>query len=426
MRRRTPTQSIGPSVARSSLRHRTEVRAPRAIRIAARYHATVHRVALVASHVIQYQAPLFRLLARERDLDLEVLYCSQDGAREFIDPEMQVAVRWDLDLLDGYRHRFLRNLGFGEGYTRLINPGIIPAILFGKYDAVIFLLGWGTITSLLGMAACRMRGTPIFLFGDSSFPPPATTLAARARAGMLRAIFALADRFLISGGLNADYYRHYGADPQRFHSVPFAIDNARFEEASRFAPGEREQMRERFGFREDQMVVVFSAKFVARKDPMTLLRAMAQTHHRDRIAALFLGNGELREEMERFARERALTVHFAGFANQSGLPKHYAVADVFVLPSLYEPRGLVVNEAMATGLPVITSDRCGAVGDIMRDGDNGFVFPAGDATALAEKLDLLAADPELRARMGQRSREIIATFDYTAGVRGVMEALEAC
>jgi glycosyltransferase involved in cell wall biosynthesis len=385
----------------------------------------MYRVALVASHVIQYQAPFFRLLAAHPDLDLEVLFCSTDGATVYRDAEMQTTFRWDLDLLGGYRHRFLRNFGFGEGYTRLINPGIVPALLFHRYDAVIFFLGWGTISSLLGMAACLMRGTPVMLFGDSSFPPPETTIASRIRAGWLRTIFRITDRFLVSGVLNADYYRHYGADDAHFHLVPWAIDNARFEEGSRFAPGEREAMRARFGIRDDQLAIVFSAKFLPRKDPMTLLRAVDAMQHRHRSAVIFLGNGELRKEMERFAKERELNVHFAGFINQTDLPKHYAMADVFVLPSQYEPRGAVLNEAMASGLPVISTDRSGSIKDIVQHGDNGFVFAAGDAQSLARHLDTLVADPELRARMARRSREIIATWDYSRGVEGVMEALRS-
>lgn len=385
------------------------------------YDARVYRVALVASHVIQYQAPFFRTLAAVPEIDLDVLYCSRAGAETYVDAEMQTALQWDLDLLSGYEHTFLRNYGRGEGYTRLVNPAIFPRLLFGRYDAAIFFLGWGTITSLLGIAACRLSGTRVMLFGDSSFPPPRRAL----RDSFLRRLFGSADAFLVSGALNADYYRHYGADARRFFDVPFAIDNERFAEASRFAPGEREALRAGFGARDDQMLIVFSAKLVARKDPMTLLRAVDAMRHRDRAAVLFLGHGELREELERFARERALQAHFAGFVNQTALPKHYAAGDVFVLPSTYEPRGLVVNEAMATGLPVLASDRTGASGDIVRHGDNGFVFPAGDVRALSAQLDLLAEQPELRARMGRRSREIIAGWDYGRGVQGVLEALRA-
>ena len=382
----------------------------------------IRRLAVVASHVIQYQDPFFRALAADRDLDVTVLYCSRAGAEVYRDTDMQTSLKWDIDLLQGYRHAFLRNFGRGDGYTRLVNPGIVPTLARGHFDAVLFFLGWGTITSLLGIATCRVTGTPFFLYGDSSFPPPEQTWRARLRARFIRAVFALASGFMVSGKLNADYYRHYGGDPRRFFLLPWAIDNGRFASASRFAPGEREAMRARFGIAEHEVAFVFSAKLVARKDPMTLLRAVARMQHRDRAAVVFLGHGELREELERFARDEGLHAVFAGFVNQAELPQHYAMCDAFVLPSTYEPRGAVINEAMACGLPVVVTDRCGSLGDIVQPGDNAFVYPAGDAAALARALDALM-DDALRARMGQRSREIIATWDYARGVDGVKEAL---
>lgn len=386
----------------------------------------LQRVALIASHVIQYQAPFFRLLAAQPELDLTVYFCSRAGAEPYRDEEMKTTLSWDLDLLGGYRHAFLRNFGWGDQYARLINPGVVPAILFGRFDAVILFLGWGTISSLLAIAACRMSGTPILMFGDSSFPPTETSLARRLRAGFIRTIVRLTDVFLTSGHFNAEYYRHYGADPRRFFRVPWAIDNERFANASRFAPGEREALRARYGIADDRMLAVFSAKLIPRKDPLTLVRAVERMRHRERAAILFLGHGELREEVERYARERGVSVHFAGFVNQAELPKHYAMGEVFVLPSLDDPRATVVNEAMACGLPVIITDRCGPSGDIAAHGDNAFVFAPGDVAALSAHLDALAESPELRARMARRSREIIAGWSYERGVEGVMEALRTC
>jgi glycosyltransferase involved in cell wall biosynthesis len=158
---------------------------------------------------------------------------------------------------------------------------------------------------------------------------------------------------------------------------------------------------------------------------MTLLAAADRMRNRERAPVIFLGHGELRESLEAFARERGLRAHFAGFVNQADLPKHYAMGDVFVLPSTYEPRGAVINEAMACGLPVIVTDRCGSIGDIVLEGENAFIYPAGDADALARDLDRLADDPALRSRMGERSRDIIATWDYEAGVAGVVDALRS-
>lgn len=386
------------------------------------------RLAIVASHVIQYQGPFFRLLAADPEIDLTVLYCSRHGLDVYRDEDMKTSLRWDVDLLGGYRHRFLKNFASNPnaGYLRLVNPGLVPALMQGSYDAVIFFTGWGSLTALLGLAACRLLRIPAFLYGDSSLPPLEDSFRASARAAMIRWIFAMASGFMVSGVRNADYYAHYGADRRSFFLLPWAVDNERFAAASHFAPGERERFRARLGIRPEQMTIVFSAKLVPRKDPVTLLRAFAAMRARDRAALVFLGDGELRPELERIVAEQAVPdVHFAGFVNQQELPRYYGASDLFVLPSTYEPRGAVINEAMACGLPVIVTDRCGSIGDIVLDGVNAFVYPSGDVVALREKLDLLATDEGLRARMALKSREIISTWTFARGVEGTKEMLRA-
>src|SRR5207248_5005992 len=137
-------------------------------------------------------------------------------------------------------------------------------------------------------------------------------------------------------------------------------------------------------------------------------------------------DGILRPELERIVKENEIPdVHFIGFVNQTEIPKHYAMADVFALPSAFDPRATVVNEAMVSGLPVILTDRCGPVGDIARDGDNALVMKFGDRDTLRELLDRLAADADLRRRMGQRSREMIAPWNYEAGIEGIRQACRA-
>jgi glycosyltransferase involved in cell wall biosynthesis len=380
-----------------------------------------HRLAIVASHVIQYQDPFFRLLAEAPDVDLTVLYCSRHGVETYRDEDMKTNLAWDIDLLQGYRHRFLRNLAHDSnaGYGRLINPGIVPALVRGRYDAVIFMFGWGAVTALLGVATCWITRTPFFFYGDSSFPPPERTFRAKARAWFLRRLFARATGFMVSGSLNAAYYRHYGGDEQTFFLLPWAVDNQRFAAAS--AGG----LRERYGIARDAVVILFSAKLVPRKDPMTLLRAFEAMKHRSGAALVFMGDGELRDELEAYTREhRVGNVHLIGFVNQRDIPGHYAMSDVFVLPSVYEPRGAVINEAMACGLPVIVTDRCGSIGDIVQEHDNAFIYPAGDSASLRDALDTIVSDDALRSRMGERSRAIIADWDFARGVAGVRQMLD--
>jgi len=385
---------------------------------------TARRLAIVASHVIQYQDPFFRRLAADPSIDLTVLFCSDEGAAVYRDVDMGTSLRWDLDLLHGYRHEFLRNRGWGHGFCRLMNPGLVAAIARRRYDAVLFMTGWAWASAWLGFAACRILGVPFLLFGDSSFIPEERSLRARLRATVLRRLFRLASGFLISGAFNAHYYSHYGADPRRFFPLPWAIDNERFSNAGRFEPGERDALRARYGISAGKMVILFSAKLIERKDPMTLLTAFAAMRRRNEAALIFVGDGALRPELERYVDEHSVPdVRFAGFVNQTEIPRHYAMSDVFVLPSAFDPRATVINEAMACGLPLILTDRCGPVGDIAREGENAFVMAFGDRATLTERLDRLAADPELRRRMGQRSLEIIETWSYDAGVRGVAEAV---
>jgi len=383
------------------------------------------RLAIVASHVIQYQDPFFRLLAREPDIDLEVLYCSPAGAETYRDEAMNATLKWDLELLQGYRYRFISNWSHrADGFMRQINPGLFAAIGRGRYDAVLFMLGWGTLSAWIGFAACRLFRSPILLFGDSSFLPEETTSRQQVRAGIMRSLFRLTTAFMISGRWNADYYEHYGADPRRFFPLPWAIDNDRFDEASRLAPDERSEIRNRLGIRPEAMVVAYSGKLIERKDPLTLLRAFEKMRHRDKAALLFIGDGELRASVEAYVGEHRLRdVVITGFVNQTEIPKLYGISDAFCLPSSFDPRATVVNEAMASGLPVLITDRCGPAGDIAREGENAFIFPFGDVSTLSSRLDLLASDPALAKRMGERSRDIIATWTYEAGIEGVKAAL---
>jgi glycosyltransferase involved in cell wall biosynthesis len=141
---------------------------------------------------------------------------------------------------------------------------------------------------------------------------------------------------------------------------------------------------------------------------------------------IFAGDGDQRAALEARARSLKLdSVRFLGFRNQSELPALYDLCDVFVLPSEREPWGLVVNEAMNAGKPVIVSDRVGASADLVDDGVNGFIFPARDTAALAACLRRTIASPEHRAAMGRRALEKIQHCDFRADQTGLLAALDA-
>ena len=141
---------------------------------------------------------------------------------------------------------------------------------------------------------------------------------------------------------------------------------------------------------------------------------------------MIVGDGEERSRLEQMSRENGLQdVRFCGFRNQSELPRFFDLCTVFVLPSEHEPWGLIVNEAMSAGCPVIVSDDIGAQPDLIADGVEGFVYPVGNVDALTKALAGVLAHPDAARQMGRRALKRIASWDFEADVRGLCAALQA-
>jgi glycosyltransferase involved in cell wall biosynthesis len=200
------------------------------------------------------------------------------------------------------------------------------------------------------------------------------------------------------------------------------VDNTYFQSQAKRWQAERESTRLELGVDENSFLVAFAGKLIPRKDPFTLLKAVGSLQLP--MSILWIGEGELRGELE----QRSIDLHhrnvFVGFQNQSQIGRYYAAADALVLPSLSETWGLVVNEAMNFGLPVIVSDKVGCAPDLVIPGKTGFIFPAGDHVALAGCLEALAIDPDLRYEMGQLAIEKVSEYSVELAAEGIIEAVK--
>jgi glycosyltransferase involved in cell wall biosynthesis len=246
---------------------------------------------------------------------------------------------------------------------------------------------------------------------------------------LLPRLFRLIDGFLAIGTLNMEYYLRYGVPQRKIFMMPYAVDNEFFQKRASQARMCREHLRAELGLEPGRPVILYASKLQRHKRPGDLLEAYVKLSPNGALEPrpylLFVGDGEERHRLEE--RVRGLgwrSVLFLGFKNQSELPRYYDLCDVFVLPSAHEPWGLVVNEAMNAAKPVVVSDQVGCAPDLVRDGVNGFVFPAGDIGALAERLRRLTEDPELARRMGEEGLRIIDKWNFDADVQGLLEALD--
>jgi glycosyltransferase involved in cell wall biosynthesis len=387
------------------------------------------RLAIVVTHPIQYFAPLFRRLAERPEIELTVLYADLVGAKPYQDPGFGKTFAWDVPLLEGYRYKALKNYrpGHVKGAFTFLSPGVILELSSGRYDMVV-IFGWSTPVCLMALAGACLRGIPVIMYGDSVplFETRHGWLERSVKKRVLGALFRRVSAFLTMGTLNRAFYESYGASLRRFFFCPYPIDNDFFAAGAQQARLRRNEVRSRYGIPLDLVLLLFVGKLLPRKRPQDLLAALEKLQpKRPSLGAVFAGDGELQSSLEAEIRRRGIKNTFlVGFRNQTELPEVYAIADIFVLPSEHEPWGLVTNEAMACGLPVILSNMTGASADLVSEAENGFVYRCRDVDALAAAIDKLACDSALRERMGRRSQELIQNFGYDRCVEGVLKAVQ--
>lgn len=399
------------------------------------------RIAIFTSHPIQYQAPLFRALAASGRVVPTVYFGSRHGADVAVDAGFGKAFQWDVPLLDGYDHVFLPNTSAKPDVSRFGGVRVSrPHDLFahGQFDALL-VLGWQTLAHVQLLRAAWSAKVPTIVRGESTLervPHGGARGAVRralwlpVRRRLYESAFERVDAFLVIGSRNREYYRSFGVPDEKFFWAPYGVDNAWFSLPEPRRTQARDRVRAQLGVSERTIVFVSSAKLIARKRPSDLVDAVANVRQRGIDAhALFIGDGEERASIE--ARATALGIanatSIAGFVNQRELPDWYAAADSLVLPSdSRETWGLVVNEAMAAGLPVIVSEAAGCSVDLVRQGDNGFTYPCGEVAALADRLSAVAAlSTEGRRALGDRSRAIVKNFGIDVAVRATEAAVYA-
>jgi glycosyltransferase involved in cell wall biosynthesis len=199
--------------------------------------------------------------------------------------------------------------------------------------------------------------------------------------------------------------------------VPYAADNNFFMGRAQPEAQVRRRIRRESGLPEDVPLVLVSGKLIARKRPLDVLEACALVGRRAAVSLAYVGGGIERDAIERRARELGFSrIVFLGVQNQSALPALYSAADLLVLPSDFEPWGMVINEAMCCGLPVVVSDKVGAAADLVADGVNGFVYPMGDVPALAHRVLRIVSDDGLRSAMARESVRRIGEWSVETGV----------
>jgi glycosyltransferase involved in cell wall biosynthesis len=360
-------------------------------------------LAIVTSHPIQYQAPLFRALAKGVDLDVFFSHRAsrQDQARAGYGVEFE----WDLDLLTGYRHEFLANVSKNPGLNHFFGcdtPEISERIGSGRFDAVL-VMGWHLKSMWQAIFAARRQHIALLVRGDSQLGSPRSGVRRLAKKMVYPPALRLFDAALYVGQRSKKYYEYYGYAADRLFFSPHCVDEKWF--AMRATTEAGHVLRTKMGINISQPVALFAGRLVDFKRPFDLIDATALLAERGRAVELLIaGSGPLENEVRNRAQRSGTSVHFLGFQNQSAMPAIYAAADVLVLPSnAAETWGLVANEALACGRPIVVSDATGCAPDLAGDGSCGRVYPMGNIVKLAEALEDALLNPPPAAFIKKKS-----------------------
>jgi glycosyltransferase involved in cell wall biosynthesis len=378
------------------------------------------RLCVLTTHPIQYMAPWFRALAQDEALELDVIYLRE------LNPAQQgvgfgQAFQWDVPLRQGYRSRILAVAAGIKALPRLLLR-LRRAIHENRPDAVL-VTGWNEPGLMAAYPLLKLLGVPVILRGESNSLRPRSAITSLLHRMLLR----FASAAVVIGKANREFYLNNGVPPERLFGGAYFVESERMLAMADAHACERAGFRAEHGFADEDFVFTFVGKHVPFKRPMLLVEAAALARQRGLpVKLLFAGSGELTQSLRQRAEALGVPAHFTGFLNQTEMWQAYVPADAFVLPSTNgETWGLVTNEAMLFGLPVIVSDQVGCGPDLVIEGETGYVF-SGEAEGLADAMEKLIRNRDRAPAMGAAGRErVLKKYSMHVATAGLKAALKA-
>tara|TARA_B110000240_G_scaffold3750_1_gene4245 strand:- start:9254 stop:10417 length:1164 start_codon:yes stop_codon:yes gene_type:complete len=344
------------------------------------------RLAIVTSHPIQYYAPWFKHLSSL--LDLHVFYMFESKEQGLEDNEFGVSFNWDIDLLEGYKYTFLKNVSKYPSVNKFNGcdvPSLKKEIKAGGFDSVL-VLGWYLKGFWQAIVTCKLNKIPVIVRGDSKLEKNNSFFKRSIKKVIYPIMLRSFDMCLYVGHRNKEYLKHYCVPEKKLTFCPHFINQEFFKKKT--VNFSKNEVIKKLNLSHTSYKVLFVGKLIDIKRPLDILRALSLIP-KDliEIELLIVGSGYLELEMKEYCKiNNENRVHFLGFKNQTELPSIYKVSDVLILPSSNETWGLVVNEGFSLLTPAIVSDGVGCAPDLIEEGITGEVFRSGDIESLSSKI----------------------------------------
>jgi len=375
-----------------------------------------YRVILINDYVAPFKRPLFEKLSQSSLVDLQVYFLSQSAANR----------RWKVELNEEFNYKVLPKIelnfqGHDLFYYR-VNPTFLFRLAREHYDLLI-THGWFDSACQTGFLVSKMIGKPCIIYSESTMYEQ--SLLRWISLPLIRFIVKHSDACIATGKRAREYFIYLGADERKIFTANLTVDVDHFRRVSRLAKKDKCRMKQSLGIKTEK-VILYVGRLTERKGVRHLVEAYRQLRkdYHD-VSLLILGYGYQEQGLKELCRSQNIPdVHFVGHVEIEKMPRFYGIADLFVLPSRRDTWGLVLNEAMACGLPVVTTRKVGASEDLVREGVNGYIVAEEKPAEIYAAIKKIVADSSLCHRMGQESSRTIQRFSIDNEANGFLSAIE--
>ncbi len=373
------------------------------------------KILILTEIIAPYRIPVFNALAQGAGLDLHVIFLAETDATLRQWRVYKDEICFSYQVLPSWRWRAGKS-------SFLVNRGLWSAL--NKVNPEVLICGgYAYAASWEALLWARRQRVEFVLWSESNRHD---ARGGRAAVEWLKTYFLRhCDRFVVPGKASFEYLTSLGAPAGHIVTAPNAVDNGWFATQAEKVRSHAAEFREKLKLKLPLRFILFVGRLVPEKGVFDLLAAYAklETGVRSEVGLVFAGDGVSREElMQQAQRINPGAVCFPGFAQREDLAGFYALAEALVLPTHSDPWGLVVNEEMACGLPIIVSGVAGCSADLVEDGWNGYVVPPRDAEKLSVAIDSVVRQPELKRQMSARSLARIQNYSPEACANGLAAA----
>ena len=384
------------------------------------------KLAVVASHPIQYWAPVYRELALSNRIEIKVFYVAENGATEYYDSEFDNYVKWDRPLIDGYPYHFLKPGFLLEKFSFFSVDSLELFAQLKEFSPDFILInGYGQRIAWRALKYAKSTGAKLIYISDSNNVEVKYSWKNFIKSLALRYFFSNIRHFLVVSPRNETYLLRYGADPKKFRYAPLPTDIKWLKkQVNQFNQAQLKKVRKQLQIPQDHQILLFIGKLIPRKRPQDAIKMLGLLNT-DKVSLLVIGSGNIDSELKGLTSRLGLEqqVKFLGFVNQAGLPIYFKLADMFVFPSSKEPYGLVASEVLPFGLPIVAANNIGAVGASIKEGENALLYSCGDVNGLTEQVSKLLDNKELRSQMAEASKALAEQFDSSVLAKRIIEVM---